>query len=102
MAKRVLPVLLMLAGVCCHGHGPSTRSWIYNQSMSSFTVEGHQVEVNFSHSVYTAHGVTDTVELERGAVECFSDTGHVYQLRAYAYDNAPNGTSANVTVYVRR
>ena len=38
----------------------------------------------------------------RVAVDCSADTSHVYLLRAYAYDRAHNGTSANVTVYVRR
>jgi hypothetical protein len=61
-------VFLLFAGVGCHGHGPSTRSMVFNLSMSAFTVEGHQIEVGFSQSVNTAHGVTDTVELKRGAV----------------------------------
>lgn len=47
--------------------------------------------------VHTAQGDTYRV-----AVECFSDTGHVYQLRAFAYDKTPNGTCADAIVYVRR
>jgi hypothetical protein len=61
-------LFLLLSGICCHGRGPSTRSMVYNLSMSAFDVEGQQVEVGFSQSVNTAHGVTDTVELKRGAV----------------------------------
>ena len=45
---------------------------------------------------------TAQADTYRVAVECFSDTGHVYELRAYAYDKAPNGTCATVIVYVRR
>ena len=49
-------------------------------------------------------GMVSTAQADtyRIAVECFSDTGHVYELRAFAYDMEPNGASANVTVYVRR
>src|SRR5512137_675045 len=38
-------------------------------------------------------GLVSTAQADtyRVAVECFSDTGHVYELRAYAYDKAPNG-----------
>ena len=45
---------------------------------------------------------TARADTYRVAVECFSDTGHVYLLRAFAYDKADNGTSSNITVYVRR
>ena len=41
---------------------------VYNQSMSAFTVQGHQIEVNASRSVYTAHGVVDTLDMRRDAV----------------------------------
>jgi hypothetical protein len=41
---------------------------VFNLSMSAFTVEGQQVEVGSSQSVYTAHGAVDTMELKRGAV----------------------------------
>lgn len=60
--------LLLLVGLCCHSHGPSTRSMVFNLSMSAFEVEGHRVEVVFSQSVYTEHGVVDTLDLRRGAV----------------------------------
>ena len=60
--------LLLLVGLCCHSHGPSTRSMVFNLSMSAFTVEGHEVAANFSQAVYTAHGVVDTLDLQRGAV----------------------------------
>jgi hypothetical protein len=43
-----------------------------------------------------------TADTYRVAVECFSDTGRVYVLRAFAYDLASNGTCAQETVYVRR
>ena len=36
--------------------------------MSAFTVEGHQVEVGYSQSTDTEHGVVDTLDLRRGAV----------------------------------
>lgn len=38
----------------------------------------------------------------RLAVDCRADTGYAYQLRAFAYDYAYNGTFAAVSVYVRR
>ena len=41
---------------------------VFNLSMSAFTVEDHEVEVNFSQAVYTAHGVVDTLNLKRDAV----------------------------------
>ena len=41
---------------------------VFNLSMSAFTVEDHQVEVTYSQSVYTEHGVVDTLALKRGAV----------------------------------
>ncbi len=41
---------------------------VFNLSMAAFTVEGHQVDVNFSQSVYTAHGVVETLDLTRGTV----------------------------------
>ena len=49
-------------------------------------------------------GLVSTAQADtyRVAVECFSDTGQVYELQAYAYDKVPNGTCATVTVYVRR
>ena len=41
---------------------------VFNLSMSAFEVEGHQVEIVCSQSVYTEHGVVDTLDLKRGAV----------------------------------
>lgn len=41
---------------------------IFNLSMSAIEVENHQVEVNFSQSIYTEHGVVDTLDLKRNAV----------------------------------
>jgi hypothetical protein len=38
----------------------------------------------------------------RLAIDCRADTGHAYQLRAFAYDETYNGTFAAVSVYVRR
>jgi hypothetical protein len=38
----------------------------------------------------------------RLAIDCRADTGHAYQFRAFAYDEAYNGTFAAVSVYVRR
>ncbi len=61
-------VLLLLAGIGCHNREPSTRSMVFNLSLSAFEVEGHQVEVGSSQSVRTAHGVVDTLDLKRGAV----------------------------------
>ena len=52
--------LVLPIGLCCHSHGPSTRSLVFNLSMSAFTVEGHQVEVSYSQSLYTEHGVWGT------------------------------------------
>jgi hypothetical protein len=118
-------LFLLLSEICCHGRGPSTRSMVYNLSMSAFEVEGQQVEVGFSQSVNTAHGVTDTVELKRGAVAArlvitslvaagdpnqydaaigwpWTDTSRVYQILAYARDYADNDTFAVVTIFVRR
>jgi hypothetical protein len=36
------------------------------------------------------------------AVDCSADTSSVYLLRAFVYDKADNGTSADITVHVRR
>jgi hypothetical protein len=49
-------------------------------------------------------GLVSTAKADtyRIAVDCSADTAHVYVLRAFAYDKASNGTSANVTVYIRR
>jgi hypothetical protein len=70
--KRLLvgatAVLLLIAGTSCHNHVPRTRSMVYNISMSTFTLEDHEVAVNASWSVFTKHGAVDTVELKRGAV----------------------------------
>ena len=41
---------------------------VFNISMSAFTVEGQQVEVGSSQSVYTVHGTQDTLDLLRDAV----------------------------------
>jgi len=41
---------------------------VFNLSMSAFTVEGEHLEVGASQSVYTAHGVADTLDLLRGTV----------------------------------
>ncbi len=60
--------LSLLVGLSCHSHGPSTRSMVFNLSMSAFEVEDHQVEVGCSQSIYTEHGVVDTLDLRRGAV----------------------------------
>ena len=68
LAVGASAALYLVAGTSCHGHGPSTRSMVFNLSMSAFTVEGHEVEVNFSQAVYTAHCVVDTLDLKRGAV----------------------------------
>ncbi|GEM_PF-2266304 len=38
----------------------------------------------------------------RLTIDCRADTGHAHQLRAFAYDEAYNGTFAAVSVYVRR
>jgi hypothetical protein len=59
---------LLMAGVGCFGRGPSTHVMVFNLSMSSFTVNGRDVEVGFSRGVYAAHGVVDTLELKRGTV----------------------------------
>jgi hypothetical protein len=61
-------VLLLLAGFGCGGHRPSTRVMVYNQSIGAFTVDGHEIEVHSSHSVYTANGIVDTLDMTRGAV----------------------------------
>jgi hypothetical protein len=45
---------------------------------------------------------TPQADTYRVAVECLSDTGQVYLLRAFAYDKADNGASTDITVYVRR
>jgi len=60
--------LLLVVGTSCQGHGPSTRSMVFNLAMSQFELESHEVEVGFSRAVYTAHGVTDTLDLRRGDV----------------------------------
>ena len=60
--------MLLLAGFGCGSHGPSTRVMVYNQSLSAFTVDGHEIEVHSSHSVYTANGVVDTLDMTRSAV----------------------------------
>jgi len=61
-------MLWLIAGMSCHSRAPSTRSMVFNLTMSAFTVEDHQVEVQFSQEVYTANGVADTLDLKRGAV----------------------------------
>jgi hypothetical protein len=45
---------------------------------------------------------TAQADTYRVAVDCRADTGHLYRLRAFTYDYADNGTSADITVYVRR
>jgi hypothetical protein len=61
-------ILLLIAGFGCGGHRPSTRVMVYNQSLSAFTVEGHEIEVHSSHSVYTANGIVDTLDMTRSTV----------------------------------
>ena len=68
MPAVVAAVFLLIAGVGCHNRAPSTRCMVYNISMSAFTIEGDQCDVNASRAVYTAHGVVDTLDLKRGAV----------------------------------
>ncbi|HTW92775.1 MAG TPA: Ig-like domain-containing protein [bacterium] len=49
-------------------------------------------------------GLIDTPQGDtyRVAVDCRADTGHVYQLRAYARDMALHQVESDVTVYIRR
>lgn len=41
---------------------------VCNISTSSFSVDGHDIEVGYSWGVRTANGATDTFDLTRGAV----------------------------------
>ena len=68
LAVGAVASLLLIAGLSCHGRGPSTRVMVYNLSMSPVEVEGHQIEVHYSRAVYNAHGVLDTLDVRRGAV----------------------------------
>jgi len=49
-------------------------------------------------------GMVTTAQADpyRVAVDCRADTGHVYRPRAFAHNQADNGTSTDITVYVRR
>lgn|GEM_PF-1841610 len=65
--KRVLAAALLLAA-CQTSHGPSTRSFVYNQTTAAFRLDGETVKATFSGTVYTGNGATDTVTLERGSL----------------------------------
>ena len=56
----------------------------------------------FAYTEMLGMVTTAQADTYRVAVDCRTDTGHVYLLRAFAVDQAENETSANVTVYVRR
>lgn len=58
--------------------------------------------VFFAYTEMLGMVTTAQADTYRVAVDCRTDTGHVYLLRAFAYDAAENGTSADIRVHVRR
>ena len=70
LAAGAAAVLLLVVGVGCHNRGPRTRVMVYNQTLDAFSIEGHRYVLSCgqSGSVFTAHGVTDTLDMTRSAV----------------------------------
>ena len=93
---------------------PPQISWVYPHdgdtvspgvyTLTAVATDDQQMDfvVFFAYNEMLGLVRTAQADTYRVAVDCTSDTSHVYLLRAFAYDKADNGTSANVTIYVRR
>ena len=93
---------------------PPTISWVYPHdgdtvdagvyTLVAVAADDRRMDfvVFFAYTEMLGMVTTAQADTYRVAVDCRTDTGHVYLLRAFACDQAENGTSANVTVYVRR
>ena len=111
-------VLLALLPTGCDNQSPDTAppviGWVYPQdgdtvdpgvyTLVATATDDRRVDfvVFFVYTEMLGMVTTAQSDTYRVAVDCRADTGHVYRLRAFAYDEADKGTSADVTIYVRR
>jgi hypothetical protein len=110
--------LLALLPAGCDNRLPDTVppviSWVYPHdgdtvdpgvyTLVATATDDRQVDyvVFFAYTEMLGMVTTAQSDTYRVAVDCRADTGHAYRLRAFAYDQADNGTSADITIYVRR
>jgi hypothetical protein len=118
LASVVAFILFALLPAGCDNQLPDTVppvvGWVYPQdgdtvdpgvyTLVATATDDRRVDFVVFFAYTEMLGMVTTVQSDtyRVAVDCRADTGHVYQLRAFAYDQAENGTYADVTIHVRR